>query len=392
VNVLDLVIVATVVLAVVAGHRLGFLARLLAWTGLALGIAIGVALLPALADRLGGVAPQTRILIASAFIFGAAVLGQALGYAVGGALHTGLRVRERFGRADRIAGAVLGGCGALLVVWLLTPAMAATPGWPARAARGSFVMRAVSELGPTPPRSVEVAVGRVIGDAPFPEVQDPLDAPKPAGRPPVLALSPATQSRVAASTVKIEGQACDQVQDGSGWVVAPDTIVTNAHVVAGERRTIVRLDDGSSRVGTVIAFDPRRDLALVHVPSLGLRPLGRRDAAVGAKGAVFGHPAGGALRIAPARVTDRIVALGTDIYRTRDTRRDVLVTAAHLVPGDSGAPLVDERGMVMGVAFAIDPAHPDTSYALTTAELDPVLATAREHREHSVPTGSCVVN
>jgi S1-C subfamily serine protease len=145
-------------------------------------------------------------------------------------------------------------------------------------------------------------------------------------------------------------------------------------------------------VGTAIAFDPRRDLALVHVPSLGLRPLGRRDAAVGAKGAVFGHPAGGDLRIAPARVADRIVAVGTDIYRTRDTRRDVLVTAAHLVPGDSGAPLVDERGMVMGVAFAIDPAHPDTSYALTTAELDPVLATAREHREHSVPTGSCVVN
>lgn len=388
-NLVDLAIVAMVVLAIGAGHQLGFLARVLAWAGLALGIAVGVILLPALVNHLRGVSPQARIVAASAFVFGVAVLGQALGYAAGGLLHARLQVGERFRRADRIAGAVLGGSGALVAVWLLTPAMAATPGWPARAARGSFVMRTVNDFAPTPPQSIEAAIGRVMTDVPFPEVQDPLSEPKPAGTPPRSSLSARVEATVAASTVKIEGQACDQIQDGSGWVVATDEIVTNAHVVAGERQTTVRLPDGSARQGDVVAFDSRRDLAIVRVPELGLSPLRRRDATVGTTGAVLGHPGGGDLRVVPARIDDRIVAVGSDIYRTASTSRDVLVVAARLAPGDSGGPLVDERGRVMGVAFAIDPAHSNTSYALTTRELEPVLASVREH---PVATGSCLVD
>ncbi|MFN8036240.1 MAG: MarP family serine protease [Acidimicrobiia bacterium] len=388
-NLVDVAILAAVVLAVAAGHQLGLVTRSFAWAGLALGLTVGVLTLPGLVDRLHGVSPQSRLLVATAYLFGIAALGQVLGYAVGGALRARLPAGERLRRFDRVAGACLGGLGVLAVVWLLTPAMAATPGWPARTARGSWVMRSLDSLTPAPPRSVEAAIGRVIGDAPFPQVADPFRDPVVVGAPPVLRLDEGVEARVAASTVRIEGDACNQVQDGTGWVVAKDLVLTNAHVVAGERRTLVRLPDGTDRRGSVVVFDPRRDVAVVRVPNLGLASLRRRDPDVGDRGAVFGHPAGGGLRVAPARVADRVVALGTDVYRTSDTRRDVLVLAARLAPGDSGGPLVDEQGRVLGMAFAIDPSHAGTAYALTTPELAPVL---ERDREHPVDTGSCLVD
>lgn len=387
-NLLDLAIVVAIGLASVAGYRLGFLARALAWTGLALGITIAVYFLPGLVNALRGTSPSTRTIAALLFMFGLAALGQAVGYGLGALLHATLPIGERFRRADRAAGGAIGVLGALVGVWLLAPAMATAPGWPARAASGSLIMREVDRIAPAPPRSLEAAIGRVIGDAPFPEVRDPLGEPKAAGEPPALRVSTTVQAAVASSTVKIEGQACDQVQDGSGWVAARDLIVTNAHVVAGEQRTMVHLPSGDARGGTVIAFDPRRDLAVIRVPDLRLAPLILRHAEVGEEGAVFGHPGGGDLRVAPARVAEEIVAVGTDIYRTGDTRRNVLVLAARLAPGDSGGPLVDRDGRVLGVAFAIDPAQRATSYALTDDEVRPVLA---QVGREPVDTGGCLV-
>jgi S1-C subfamily serine protease len=106
-------------------------------------------------------------------------------------------------------------------------------------------------------------------------------------------------------------------------------------------------------------------------------------------GAVYGHPAGGPLQAAPARIGDRIVAVGTNIYRTSSSHRNVYVLAAKLAPGDSGGPLVDTKGDVIGVAFAIDPGRSGTSYALTDDEVRPVLGAADPNG--AVSTGSCLV-
>lgn len=250
-------------------------------------------------------------------------------------------------------------------------------------------MRFIDDVAPAPPRSIAAAVELVIGDAPFPEVHAPLDRPIRAGTPPTLSLSKAVRDRVAASVVKVEGEACNQVQDGSGWVAAQNLVVTNAHVVAGETRTSVHLPDGSRRNGTVVEFDPVRDLALVYVPRLGMQALPLDVGKKGDEGAVFGHPGGGNLRIAPARIAERIIAVGTDIYRTSATRRDVFVLASKLRPGDSGAPLVNSAGEVTGVAFAIDPARSGTSYAVTDKEVREVLS---KRSLESVATGDCLVD
>jgi S1-C subfamily serine protease len=205
-------------------------------------------------------------------------------------------------------------------------------------------------------------------------------------------LQPGVDARVRAATFKVSGQACDSIQEGSGWVAAPGIIVTNAHVVAGERQTTVEDESGHRLGARVIAFDPVRDVAVLAVPSLPAQPLAIVGGSVGDVGAVYGHPGGGALQAAPARVGDEILAVGTDIYRTGASRRHVFVLASRLAPGDSGGPLVDSGGRVIGMAFAIDPGRNSTAYALTDAEVRAVLGAAQRGAKNPVDTGNCLVS
>src|SRR5262249_38162196 len=154
-------------------------------------------------------------------------------------------------------------------------------------------------------------------------------------------------------------------------VARPGIVVTNAHVVAGEQTTTVEDANGNQHAATVIAFDPVRDVAVLTAPTLKAAALSEGTGAVGDVGAVYGHRGGGPLTVAPARVGEEIMAVGTDIYRTGSSRRHVYVLASSLQPGDSGGPLVDGHGNVIGMAFAIDPGRNHTAYALTDAEIDP---------------------
>jgi S1-C subfamily serine protease len=386
VNFLDLVVVLAAIAAGALGYRLGFLRRGLSWAGLVGGLVLGVALVDDLADAFRGSPPRTRLLVSLAFLVLLATIGQGLGFAVGSTLH------QRIGRAgsavrqgDRIAGAVLGVFGVLALMWLLIPALASSPGWPAGAVRESAVARAIDRFAPEPPDEAET-LGRLVGDQSFPAVFDTLTSPD-AGDPPVGGVEADVAARVAASVVKVEGIACERVQDGTGFVVARDLVVTNAHVIAGEERTRVETPDGRRLDTELVAFDPNRDLALLRAPGLGMPVLTRGDGSVDQRGSLFGHPGGGPLRESPMRIAEEIVADGTDITRTRSTQREVFVLAAVAAPGDSGAPVVDESGRVLGVLFALDLSRPTTAYALTDDELaavlDPVLAGTAP-----VPTGT----
>ncbi|HET9769409.1 MAG TPA: trypsin-like peptidase domain-containing protein, partial [Acidimicrobiia bacterium] len=183
------------------------------------------------------------------------------------------------------------------------------------------------------------------------------------------------------------GEACRRIQEGSGFVAMPGLVVTNAHVVAGEKAPRVEPFQGRSLPATVVLFDANRDLALLRVPGLNEQPLAVDKAQEGETGAVYGHPGGGDLRAAPAKISQELIAVGRDIYDRNDTRRSIFVLASALRPGDSGAALVDKEGQVVGVAFAIAPDKPGVSYALTDKELRPVLAAAGAT---AVSTGPCL--
>jgi S1-C subfamily serine protease len=275
-------------------------------------------------------------------------------------------------------------------VWLLLPSMTRVPGGIADQARASTIARLIDNNLPAPPNTLQ-ALKQLVGKDNFPRVFEGLGDAPAAGPPPAASgLTDATVRRVESATVRVEGQACDRLQDGSGFAAGPDTIVTNAHVVAGEKRTSVFRPDGARLTATVVMFDSDRDIAVLRVPGLNEAPLAIGTGRVGENGAVFGHPNGVAqVVVAPASISRQVEAVGRDLYDTKPTKRDVYILASDLHPGDSGGPLVDTGGTVVGVAFAIAPDRPGTAYALTSKELNAALAAPRGA---AVSTGPCISN
>jgi S1-C subfamily serine protease len=391
VNLLDLLIALSVVSAVVGGYRLGFLARVTSWIGLAIGIVVGVRFLPSVSTYFQDAEPGVQVLAAIAFLLAAGMLGQGLGLAVGAALHASLRVGPGMRQYDKVAGSVLGAVGILAIFWMLTPSLATVPGWTSKAAKDSLVLEVLAKVTPKPPSAL-LDLRRLLADG-FPQVfEDPNDSQHAPGPPPASSgITDAVHQRVVASTVKIAGQACRKVQEGSGFVAAPGLVVTNAHVVAGEDDTTVQAIDGTEHPAEVVAFDHRRDLAVLSVPSLERTPLALGEGTEGMRGAVYGHPGGQeAVAVSPAQISQQVRAVGRDIYDAERTSRQVFILAAHLRPGDSGGALVNQEGTVVGVAFAIAPDNPNTAYALTNGELRPVLDAAGARTE-PVSTGPCLV-
>jgi hypothetical protein len=390
VNALDLVVVVLAFGAAVGGWRLGFVARALGWAGVVVGLVFASRFVPRVVTTFGGMRPENRAAVAIGFLLLAAALGQTVGLGLGAVVHRVVPMPKPLPRWDRAAGAAIGAAGVIVLLWMVIPSLATARGWPARWARGSSIVAAIERWGPAQP-SRFAAWGRAISDAPYPSALGTLQSPPNPGPPPGTSISAAVNNRVRASTVKVSGRACDEIQEGSGWIAAPGIVVTNAHVVAGEHSTSVIGPTGRTLHATVVAFDPIRDVAVLDVPDLRAHPLPMTNGHVGVVGAVYGHPRGGPLTASPARVGDEIVAVGTDIYRTGSSRRQVYVLASLLAPGDSGGALVNRRGSVIGMAFAIDPGRNATAYALTDAEITPVLDPVRGGDTPGVDTGRCLV-
>lgn len=385
-NVLDAVLVVALAAAAFGGWRLGFVTRAASWLGMALGLLLAAWSLPWIVERLQG-AEQVRVLLtAVGILLAGASIGQLVGLVVGGRLRlalSGTTIRP----TDRVAGALAGLAGVVVGVWLVLPTMAEVPEWPADQARGSWVAGVIDATLPDPPDAID-ALGRVLGEDRFPRVFAALQpAPDLGDPPPVSGLTAAVVDVVLPSVLRVEGRACANVQVGTGVVVADGLVVTNAHVVAGEEATTVERDDGARLDAAVVAFDPDRDLAVLAVAGLDRPSVELVDASLGTIGGVFGHPDGGALRVAPFEVARRVDATGTDIYDRRRTTRDVLIVSAALRPGDSGGPLVGPDGRVVGLAFAIAPDDPLVAYALSVDEVAAVLSTPLGA---AVDTGACL--
>ncbi|MDQ4068264.1 MAG: MarP family serine protease [Actinomycetota bacterium] len=367
---------------------MGFIARVASWIGLIVGIYAAYRLSPVVLERFDAGFPETRLLVILGLLLVLGTAGASLGAVAAASLRTLIPPGTGLRSVDRAAGGAVGGLGGLFMVWLLVPILADMPGIFSELARNSAIARNIHRYGPSTPRALE-DLRRQVSDFNFPEVFAGIRPSPSTGAPPAdLALPAAVRTRVAASTVKVTGTACGRVLSGSGFSPAAEIIVTNAHVVAGVQRPTVMRTDGRRLSGTVVVFDPNRDLAVLRVNGLGQDPLPVGNGDAGDEGAVFGHPRGSdRLVVSPARIESTIPATGVDLYGSSRVRREVHVLAAELEPGDSGGALVNTSGAVVGVAFAIAPDRPSTAYALSSDELRTVL---RAPRGEPVSTGPCL--
>jgi S1-C subfamily serine protease len=377
VNLLDLALLLLVVVAIAGGLRLGFVARAASWVGLAVGVALATWTVPTALVLVEGGEPGVRLFTGLVVLAVTVTVVASLFQAVG------LRARRSIATSplsglDRAAGAVAGAAAVVALVWFLLPAASEVPGEISRQVRTSAIAEAVERSTPDPPDAVR-ALRNLVDTSRFPEVFADLTPAPVSGPPPEeIPVDQAIVDRATASTVNVEADGCGRRYEGSGFAVATDTIVTNAHVVAGAESLQVKRPDGAVREAIVVAFDGDRDLAILEVPDLGQEPLELTEPEVGANGIVIGYPGGQDVpRVAPARIDDRRSAIGRDIYGRERTQREVLFLSADLQQGDSGSPVIDTEGRVTGVVFAISPDQPTSSFALDLSELQAILDAER---------------
>ena len=172
--------------------------------------------------------------------------------------------------------------------------------------------------------------------------------------------------------MKIVGTApsCSRTLEGSGFVIAPEHVLTNAHVVAGVRNGPVVIAHHRSFHASVVLYDPERDVAVLYVPALGSPALPFAfHASAGDSAIVAGYPLNSHFTAVPARIGNEEPANSPDIYQEHIVTRDIYAVRAVVQPGNSGGPLLSTRGSVYGVVFAAATDVADTGYALTAGEV-----------------------
>jgi S1-C subfamily serine protease len=375
----DWIIVGLVLLLALFGWAQGFVSGMLAFAGLAVGAWIGTRIGPLVLDE-GAHSPW-----APAFgLLGAILVGGLLSglfEAFGAPVRRGLAELPGFGAADGALGAVLLAAVGLGVVWILGALAVQSGTYRLRqeVQRSAILQRLNTVLPPSGP-----LLNSLRRLDPFPRIDGPEArvAPPRAG----IARDPEVQ-QAAAAVVKVLGTACGLGVSGSGWVAGDGLVVTNAHVVAGERDTTVLLGGREpGRRGHAVHFDPRNDIAILRVPGLRARPLalaGKIDS--GTSAAILGFPLNGPFDVRPGRIGDTRRVRSSDAYGRGPVERSMTALRGLVRPGNSGGPMVDGEGRVVTTVFAATTRGPRGGYGVPNT----VVRRALSDAGGPVSTGPC---
>jgi len=371
VNLIDIVIVAAFVIGIANGYQRGFWLSLAQYLGLLLGVVAGAAAAKPVLNYLQISNSTARPLGAVLVLVIGGSLGSSIGFAAGEPirrriLHAGVHTST-----DSLAGAALSGVAVLAMCWFLGISFSRGPSAQiAQQIQRSEVLRVLDSVAPRPPAFM-ASVQQVLSGVAFPPVFAGLEASPPSPLPIPTAANTAAVSRAALSVVKVSSLGCGGLVTGSGFPVGRGYIVTNAHVVSGTTSHSIITSQGRQMKATVVFFDSERDVAVLYAPDFAAQALPFAPGARGTKGAVIGYPGGGAEAVVPAIVDGEITPQGRDIYNQALVTRDVYVIQASVHPGNSGGPLVDLQGGVVGLVFATSASDPTQAYALTDSEIAP---------------------
>jgi S1-C subfamily serine protease len=383
---LDWIIVAFAVILALFGSRQGFIVGALSFGGFAGGAFLGTRLGPVLLPK-GSSSPYAPAFGLLGALLGGAILASGL-EGLGFKLRRTLLV-PGLGLLDGFLGALLGGALALGIVWITAAVAGQTPGeGPLRAdIQRSTILRNLNAVLP-PSGPILNALARLD---PLPSITGPapdVAAPEPA-------VAHAHGVRLASrGVVRVDGTACGLAIEGSGWVAAPGTVVTNAHVIAGEQDTTVEVGGASPGLSAQpIAFDPTDDVAVLRVAGLDLPTLSfAANPGDGAAGAILGYPENGPFDVQPGRIGRTQTVVTQDAYGQGPVSRLLTPLRGLVRPGNSGGPLVDVRGHVLTTVFASTiGGRPRGGYGVANATVAAVLAEAlgRARAGAGVSTEGC---
>jgi S1-C subfamily serine protease len=381
---LDWVIVAFALAMAFWGYQQGLIVGVLSLGGFAIGAFLGSRLGPALLPE-GSHSPYAP----ATALAGALLVGGLLAVSLEGvAIAMRRRLLGQAGRRRGIAvaessgGALLLVALALCLVWLFGAVALNAPGGKSlrTAVQRSAILRALNNAFP-PSSSLINALHRID---PRVAVQGP--SPDVAAPDSKIARNPAVRA-AGDGVVRVLGTACGLGVEGSGWIAAPDLVVTNAHVVAGESDTTVTPEGSETALdATPVHYDPQNDLALLRVSGLGGRTLSLSpDVRSGTPGAVLGYPENGPFTITPARVGATGPVVTQDSYGRGPITRELTALRGEVHSGNSGGPIVEADGKVMGTVFAATTQGKPGGYAVP----NDVVRSALSDSSGPVGTGPC---
>ncbi|MGO4246650.1 MarP family serine protease [Paenarthrobacter sp. RAF54_2] len=375
-TILDLALMLMLLSYLIYGLRSGFLVTLGGIAGFVVGAIAAFMAVPLVSGWVSDSGWRLTATVGAAVVLIA--LGHGLGTMIGRKVRHAVRIKPLHA-ADRLIGGVVSVVVAALVMSMLAFSISSL-GVPfvSQQLAESRVIRYIDSLTPTPVKTTMAQLrSTVIGDG-IPKLIEGFGPSTPVTIPNESTDTPAL-NRAAESVLKIAGTAfeCGQNQTGSGFVVSPGRVVTNAHVVAGVSQPVVEIPDGGALPGRVVYFDSQRDIAVLAVDGLSSDPLQLSpDLAAGSPAAFAGYPHGGPFQSKPATVQGISTILVPDIYGSNPSPESVYKLAGDVQPGNSGGPLLTMQGQVAGLIFAKTTTDAALGFALTMEDIQPVAAQA----------------
>jgi S1-C subfamily serine protease len=374
--VLDLILLVVIAAFATSGYRQGFIVGILSFFGFVGGALLGAEFGPSISRALVGGQTQQDV-IAMVLLVAFAVIGQFVASSIGAAMRSTVTWRSAT-VLDSVGGAVVSVVSFLLIAWVVGSVLNGSP-FPVvdGQVNNSLVLQTVDRFVPSPARTMFSDFRRLLAtNSTYAEVFSKIGAERifdiPAPDPMVLDSPGYLAAR--ASVVRVNGVApsCSLSIEGSGFVISPDHILTNAHVVAGvtEHQTVTT-PSGEVFQATVVLYDPQVDIAVLYVPGLNLPVLRFAGQANPSDNAVVaGYPLDAqTLQAVPARIGGIQDVQGLNIYQDSTVTRQIYEIRAVVKSGNSGGPLLSPDGTVDGVVFAAAIGVQDTGFALTAAEV-----------------------
>lgn len=378
---LDAALILVIVASLIAGWRQGALSSVFSAVGVVAGLVVGLALAPVVMSL--AQVQTVRVILLIALVVLLVAVGNAVGAAAGSQLRAGVR-RKGARNVDSLVGAVFQALAVTLVVWFTSiPLAAAVPGPAGNAIRESRVLAAIDAAAPDAFGQVPARIAALLDESGLPPLVSPFSVARGASvdAPDSAAVDPEMVDRVRPAVLQVMGDSgsCQRRLSGTGFVIEDGYVLTNAHVVAGTDTVVLDTVLGV-KDAEVVLYDPEVDIAVLHAPDLNIAPLtwSTTILATSDDAVVMGYPHSGPFEAAPARIRGRLNISGPDIYAQGRVNREAYTIRGEIRQGNSGGPLLDTDGNVVGMIFGASLDSTETGYALTADQVRERVGDVRE--------------